>query len=62
MSNPFVQAACGIVLVGIALVVFAFFAAVAMAIVDGIKRVRIINKIKRAQLLHDSKQYDDDLK
>lgn len=61
MSNPYVQAACGIVLVGIALVVFAFFAAVAMAIVDGIKRVRIINKIS-AQLLHDSKQYDDDLK
>ena len=62
MSNPYVQAACGLVLIGIALVVFAFFAAVAMAFVDGIKRWRIIKKIERAQMMRDANLTEDDLK
>lgn len=62
MSNPYVQAACGLVLIGIALVVFAFFAAVAMAIVDGTKRARLLKKIERAQMIRDANLTDDDLK
>lgn len=64
MQNPYVQVSVGLVLVGLSLVVFAFFAAVAMAIVDGIKRGRMKNKIERAQLQYElnRQRLEDDLK